>query len=52
MTPDMKIYKEEIFRPVLAVARAERYSTAAKWINEYESGNGTAIFTRDGDAAS
>ncbi|MGE0751257.1 MAG: CoA-acylating methylmalonate-semialdehyde dehydrogenase [Variibacter sp.] len=49
--PEMKIYKEEIFGPVLSVARADSYATAAKWINEHEFGNGTAIFTRDGDAA-
>ena len=51
VTTDMKIYKEEIFGPVLAVARADSYETAAKMINEHEFGNGTAIFTRDGDAA-
>ena len=51
VTPNMKIYKEEIFGPVLAVARADSYATAARWINEHEYGNGTAIFTRDGDAA-
>jgi malonate-semialdehyde dehydrogenase (acetylating)/methylmalonate-semialdehyde dehydrogenase len=51
VTTDMKIYKEEIFGPVLAVARADRYETAARMINEHEFGNGTAIFTRDGDAA-
>ena len=51
VTTDMKIYKEEIFGPVLAVARAPDYATAARWINEHEFGNGTAIFTRDGDAA-
>jgi malonate-semialdehyde dehydrogenase (acetylating)/methylmalonate-semialdehyde dehydrogenase len=51
VTPAMKIYKEEIFGPVLAVARAPDYDTAARIINEHEFGNGTAIFTRDGDAA-
>ncbi|GLS17782.1 methylmalonate-semialdehyde dehydrogenase (acylating) [Labrys miyagiensis] len=51
VTTDMKIYKEEIFGPVLAVARAPDYATAARMINEHEFGNGTAIFTRDGDAA-
>lgn len=51
VTTDMKIYKEEIFGPVLAVARAESYNEAARMINEHEFGNGTAIFTRDGDAA-
>uniref|UniRef100_UPI00035ECDCF CoA-acylating methylmalonate-semialdehyde dehydrogenase n=1 Tax=Marinobacterium rhizophilum TaxID=420402 RepID=UPI00035ECDCF len=48
VTTDMTIYKEEIFGPVLAVARADSYETAARWINEHEFGNGTAIFTRDG----
>ena len=51
VTTDMKIYKEEIFGPVLSVVRVEDYNTAAKMINEHEFGNGTAIFTRDGDAA-
>ena len=51
VTPDMKIYKEEIFGPVLSVVRANDYDQAAKMINEHEYGNGTAIFTRDGDAA-
>jgi len=51
VTPNMKIYKEEIFGPVLAVARAPDYVTAARMINEHEFGNGTSIFTRDGDAA-
>jgi malonate-semialdehyde dehydrogenase (acetylating)/methylmalonate-semialdehyde dehydrogenase len=51
VTTDMKIYKEEIFGPVLSVARADSYATAARMINEHEFGNGTAIFTRDGDAA-
>ncbi|KQP94659.1 methylmalonate-semialdehyde dehydrogenase [Methylobacterium sp. Leaf113] len=51
VTPDMSIYKEEIFGPVLAITRVPDYATAAKLINEHEFGNGTAIFTRDGDAA-
>ena len=51
VTTDMKIYKEEIFGPVLSVVRVEDYGTAAKMINDHEFGNGTAIFTRDGDAA-
>ena len=51
VTPDMTIYKEEIFGPVLAVTRAPDYEAAARMINEHEFGNGTAIFTRDGDAA-
>ncbi|TFV41374.1 CoA-acylating methylmalonate-semialdehyde dehydrogenase [Bradyrhizobium niftali] len=49
--PSMKIYKEEIFGPVLSVVRAPDYATAARLINEHEFGNGTSIFTRDGDAA-
>jgi len=51
VTTDMRIYKEEIFGPVLSVVRAPDYATAAKMINEHEFGNGTSIFTRDGDAA-
>ncbi|WP_027525879.1 CoA-acylating methylmalonate-semialdehyde dehydrogenase [Bradyrhizobium sp. Ec3.3] len=51
VTTSMKIYKEEIFGPVLAIARAKSYDEAAEMINEHEFGNGTAIFTRDGDAA-
>jgi len=50
-TTDMRIYKEEIFGPVLSVVRAERYDQAVDMINKHEYGNGTAIFTRDGDAA-
>src|SRR3954451_23686406 len=51
VTPDMAIYKEEIFGPVLSVVRSPDYQTATRMINEHEFGNGTAIFTRDGDAA-
>jgi malonate-semialdehyde dehydrogenase (acetylating)/methylmalonate-semialdehyde dehydrogenase len=51
VTPDMTIYREEIFGPVLSVVRSPDYETAARMINEHEFGNGTAIFTRDGDAA-
>ncbi|HEX3498324.1 MAG TPA: CoA-acylating methylmalonate-semialdehyde dehydrogenase, partial [Stellaceae bacterium] len=51
VTPDMKIYRDEIFGPVLAVVRAPDFDYASKIINEHEYGNGTAIFTRDGDAA-
>jgi malonate-semialdehyde dehydrogenase (acetylating)/methylmalonate-semialdehyde dehydrogenase len=47
----MRIYKEEIFGPVLSVLRASSYEHAVKLINAHEYGNGTAIFTRDGDAA-
>ncbi|MFE0017007.1 CoA-acylating methylmalonate-semialdehyde dehydrogenase [Mesorhizobium sp. NPDC059054] len=51
VTPDMTIYKEEIFGPVLSVVRAPRYEDAIKLANDHEMGNGVAIFTRDGDAA-
>ncbi len=51
VTPDMKIYKDEIFGPVLAVVRAKNYEDAIRLPNEHEYGNGVAIFTRDGDAA-
>ena len=51
VTPDMKIYKEEIFGPVLSVVRAPTYENAIKLANDHEMGNGAAIFTRDGDAA-
>ncbi|MFK8254019.1 CoA-acylating methylmalonate-semialdehyde dehydrogenase [Ancylobacter terrae] len=51
VTPDMKIYKEEIFGPVLSVVRVDRYDEALKLVNDHEYGNGAAIFTRDGDAA-
>jgi malonate-semialdehyde dehydrogenase (acetylating)/methylmalonate-semialdehyde dehydrogenase len=49
--PSMRIYKEEIFGPVLSVVRAPDYDTAIKLVNDHEYGNGAAIFTRDGDAA-
>ncbi len=51
VTTDMRIYKEEIFGPVLSVARAKTYADAVKMVNDHEYGNGVAIFTRDGDAA-
>ena len=51
VTPDMRIYKEEIFGPVLSMVRAEDYDSACQLVNDHEYGNGTAIFTRDGDAA-
>ncbi|WP_191057947.1 CoA-acylating methylmalonate-semialdehyde dehydrogenase [Geminicoccus harenae] len=51
VTTDMRIYKEEIFGPVLSVVRQPDFDSALKIINEHEFGNGTAIFTRDGDAA-
>jgi malonate-semialdehyde dehydrogenase (acetylating) / methylmalonate-semialdehyde dehydrogenase len=49
--PEMRIYKEEIFGPVLAIVRAKDFETAIGLINEHEFGNGTSIFTRDGDTA-
>lgn len=51
VTPAMRIYKEEIFGPVLAVVRARDYDEALGLANAHEYGNGVAIFTRDGDAA-
>ena len=48
---EMTIYREEIFGPVLSVLRAGSYDEAVRLINAHEFGNGTAIFTRDGDAA-
>jgi len=49
--PDMRIYKEEIFGPVLSVVRAKNYDEALSLPSEHEYGNGVAIYTRDGDAA-
>ena len=51
VTPDMTIYKEEIFGPVLSVVRAKDYEEALRLPSEHEYGNGVAIFTRDGDTA-
>jgi malonate-semialdehyde dehydrogenase (acetylating)/methylmalonate-semialdehyde dehydrogenase len=51
VTKDMRIYKEEIFGPVLSVVRAKDYDEGLKLANDHEYGNGVAIFTRDGDAA-
>ncbi|MEO1864197.1 MAG: CoA-acylating methylmalonate-semialdehyde dehydrogenase, partial [Pseudomonadota bacterium] len=48
--PEMAIYRDEIFGPVLSVVRAESYEAALQLVNDHEYGNGTAIFTRDGDA--
>ncbi len=47
----MRIYDEEIFGPVLSIVRVETYEEALSLINNHEFGNGTAIFTRDGDTA-
>jgi len=49
--PSMRIYKEEIFGPVLSVVRAKDYDEALRLPTEHEYGNGVAIYTRDGDAA-
>jgi malonate-semialdehyde dehydrogenase (acetylating)/methylmalonate-semialdehyde dehydrogenase len=49
--PDMRIYKEEIFGPVLSVVRAKDYEEALRLPSEHDYGNGVAIFTRDGDTA-
>lgn len=51
VTPDMDIYKKEIFGPVLSVIRAKTYEEALKLTMDHEYGNGTAIYTRDGDTA-
>ncbi len=51
VTKDMRIYKEEIFGPVLSVVRAKTYEEGLALANDHEYGNGVAIFTRDGDAA-
>ena len=49
--PDMSIYLEEIFGPVLSVIRVKTYDEALKLVNDHQYGNGTAIFTNDGGAA-
>jgi malonate-semialdehyde dehydrogenase (acetylating)/methylmalonate-semialdehyde dehydrogenase len=51
VTPDMRIYREEIFGPVLSVVRAADFEEALRLPSEHEYGNGVAVFTRDGDAA-
>ena len=48
---DMRIYKEEIFGPVLSVIRVKTFEEATKLINDHEYGNGVSIYTRDGDSA-
>ena len=45
----MRIYKEEIFGPVLSVVRAKDFEEATQLVNDHEFGNGTSIYTRDGD---
>jgi malonate-semialdehyde dehydrogenase (acetylating) / methylmalonate-semialdehyde dehydrogenase len=49
--PDMDVYKDEIFGPVLGVTRVDTYDEALRLVNENPYGNGVAIFTRDGGAA-
>ncbi|MBM7774002.1 malonate-semialdehyde dehydrogenase (acetylating)/methylmalonate-semialdehyde dehydrogenase [Actinokineospora baliensis] len=51
VTPEMRIYREEIFGPVLTIVRADDYEAALRLPSEHEYGNGVAIFTRDGDTA-
>ena len=48
---DMKIYKEEIFGPVLSIVRAKSYEEAANLVNNHSFGNGASIYTQDGDVA-
>jgi malonate-semialdehyde dehydrogenase (acetylating)/methylmalonate-semialdehyde dehydrogenase len=51
VTPEMRIYKEEIFGPVLACVRVPDFAQALQLINDHEFGNGVACFTRDGNVA-
>jgi malonate-semialdehyde dehydrogenase (acetylating)/methylmalonate-semialdehyde dehydrogenase len=51
VTPDMDVYRDEIFGPVLSVVRAETYEDALALVNANPYGNGVALFTRDGGAA-
>ena len=51
VTPDMKIYKEEIFGPVLSCVHVKDFAAAVDLINAHEFGNGTSCFTRDGNVA-
>ena len=51
VTPEMRIYKEEIFGPVLACVRAKDFGEALQLINDHEFGNGVSCFTRDGNVA-
>jgi len=50
-TRDMRVYQEEIFGPVLTMTRVDTFDEAIDLVNDHEYGNGTSIFTRDGDAA-
>lgn len=51
VTPDMDVYRDEIFGPVLIIVRADTYEDALRLASENPYGNGVSIFTRDGDAA-
>jgi malonate-semialdehyde dehydrogenase (acetylating)/methylmalonate-semialdehyde dehydrogenase len=51
VTPSMRIYKEEIFGPVLSCVRAHDFAEALQLVNDHEFGNGVACFTRDGNVA-
>ena len=51
VTKDMTIYKEEIFGPVLSVVRVKNYEQALSLINEHKLGNGTSVYTSDGEVA-
>ncbi len=51
VTPDMRIYKEEIFGPVLACVRVKDFAEALQLVNDHEYGNGVACFTGDGNVA-
>jgi malonate-semialdehyde dehydrogenase (acetylating)/methylmalonate-semialdehyde dehydrogenase len=51
VTPEMKIYKEEIFGPVLCVVRVPDFASAVQLINAHEFGNGVSLFTSDGNTA-
>ncbi|KAB8043196.1 aldehyde dehydrogenase family protein, partial [Janthinobacterium rivuli] len=51
VTPEMTIYKEEIFGPVLCIVRVPDFASALDLVNAHEYGNGTAIYTRDGNTA-
>ncbi|WP_341303697.1 CoA-acylating methylmalonate-semialdehyde dehydrogenase [Pseudomonas sp. TMP25] len=51
VTPEMTIYTDEIFGPVLCIVRVSSLEAAIQLINDHEYGNGTCIFTRDGEAA-
>ncbi|MBB4303226.1 acyl-CoA reductase-like NAD-dependent aldehyde dehydrogenase [Rhodobium orientis] len=51
VTPEMAIWKEEIFGPALSLARVPDYDAAVDLVSRHDYGNGVAVFTRDGDTA-